>query len=539
MKKLGTLLGVLTLAGIAFFAIQGCKPKGATPVNVNSLGASAETTSFKEVTSKLDAGGNLYVYLGTEQWLANLSTTVDKLHDVAGSMVTEQDERQAIDNAFGVGSRLIKESGLEDISGIGISSIASEPGLYRNKMVIHHYPGKGDGFLWTIFGKKAHDLDGLSLLPANTAMATFYDVDSAEVWSVIKKQCEESGFPQAKDALKQFQDQFLRNMGIQWEEVVNSLDGEFGMVVTLDESHMVHIPLPTQEAMDVPEPAIMFVLKVKNDAIFKRIDIVMKQRSVPGVISANQNGVEMRTVPVPLPLPITLRPTIGQGGGYLFFATSDTLIQEAMAVKGGKPGLKASDEFKKLSAGIPEQGNQFYFMSQRFGQSMMKIQMQALNSNSQMPPQFKDFMKSLVQPDKAAFSYGVGANTDEGWITVANGNQGSGNVLAASAAAVPAMLAAIAIPNFVKARQTAQQNACINNLRQIQAAKDQWALEKNKPATAVPTWEDIQPYLGRGTIQCSQGGEYQVGAVGESPTCSIPGHVLPNYRPTTNAQRAR
>jgi hypothetical protein len=267
----------------------------------------------------------------------------------------------------------------------------------------------------------------------------------------------------------------------------------------------------------------------------------MKQRSVPGVISANQNGVEMRTVPVPLPLPITLRPTIGQGGGYLFFATSDTLIQEAMAVKGGKPGLKASDEFKKLSAGIPEQGNQFYFMSQRFGQSMMKIQMQALNSNSQMPPQFKDFMKSLVQPDKAAFSYGVGANTDEGWITVANGNQGSGNVLAASAAAVPAMLAAIAIPNFVKARQTAQQNACINNLRQIQAAKDQWALEKRKPATAVPTWEDIQPYLGRGrgTVQCPQGGEYHIGAVGESPTCSVPSHVLPIYRPTTNAQRAR
>jgi hypothetical protein len=179
-------------------------------------------------------------------------------------------------------------------------------------------------------------------------------------------------------------------------------------------------------------------------------------------------------------------------------------------------------------------------MSQRFGQTMMKVQMQALGSNNQMPSQLRDYMKSLVQPDKAAFSYGVGANTDEGWITVANGNQGSGNVLAASAA-VPAILAAIAIPNFVKARQTAQQNACINNLRLIQAAKDQWDLEKRKPATAVPTREDIQPYLGRGrgTIQCPQGGEYHVGAVGESPTCSIPSHVLPNYRPTTNSQRAR
>jgi hypothetical protein len=305
---------------------------------------------------------------------------------------------------------------------------------------------------------------------------------------------------------------------------------------------MVHIPLPTQEAMDVPEPAIMFVLKVKNDAIFKRIDIVMKQRSVPGVISANQNGVEMRTVPVPLPLPITLRPTIGQGGGYLFFATSDTLIQEAMAVKGGKPGLKASDEFKKLSAGIPEQGNQFCFLSQRFGQTIMKVQQQALGGNNQASQQLKNLMNSLIQPDKAAFSYGVGATTDEGWITVANGSQGGGNVLAAAAVVPVAIGAAVALPAFAKAKATAQNNSCINNLRMIDSAKHQWALEKRKPDSAVPTWEDLQPYLGGrgpGSLRCPQGGEYTLGAVTESPTCSIPGHVLTAQAQMPRTQRTR
>ena len=52
--------------------------------------------------------------------------------------------------------------------------------------------------------------------------------------------------------------------------------------------------------------------------------------------------------------------------------------------------------------------------------------------------------------------------------------------------AIIGLLAAIAIPNFVKARATSQTNACINNLRQIDAAANQWALEKRKPgATAV------------------------------------------------------
>ena len=55
--------------------------------------------------------------------------------------------------------------------------------------------------------------------------------------------------------------------------------------------------------------------------------------------------------------------------------------------------------------------------------------------------------------------------------------------------AIIGLLAAIAIPNFVKARETAQQNACINNLRQISAAKQQWALENN--ATAAWALENL------------------------------------------------
>ena len=65
--------------------------------------------------------------------------------------------------------------------------------------------------------------------------------------------------------------------------------------------------------------------------------------------------------------------------------------------------------------------------------------------------------------------------------------------------AIIGLLAAIAIPNFVRARTTAQQNACINNLRQLDGAKQQWALEQKANATASPGATDVQPYLGRGS----------------------------------------
>jgi len=91
---------------------------------------------------------------------------------------------------------------------------------------------------------------------------------------------------------------------------------------------------------------------------------------------------------------------------------------------------------------------------------------------------------------------------------------------------IPLMMA-IAIPNFIKARDTSQQNACINNLRQIEAAKEQWALEAGKPEDAVPTVNDLTPYLANHRMpQCPAGGIYTIGAVTNPPTCSIPNHRL-------------
>jgi chromosome segregation ATPase len=74
----------------------------------------------------------------------------------------------------------------------------------------------------------------------------------------------------------------------------------------------------------------------------------------------------------------------------------------------------------------------------------------------------------------------------------------------------------------------AARNQCINNLRQIDAAKNEWALENNKPANTVPTAQDLLPYLSNNIFPvCPSGGTYTIGTVGEVPACSIPGHALP------------
>ena len=99
--------------------------------------------------------------------------------------------------------------------------------------------------------------------------------------------------------------------------------------------------------------------------------------------------------------------------------------------------------------------------------------------------------------------------------------------------AIIGLLAAIAIPNFVRARTTAQKNACINNLRQMDGAKEQWALENKKKSTDTYTLADLNPYLKGGTTPvCPSTGTYAPGAdVSQNPTCSLSAapelHVLP------------
>jgi prepilin-type N-terminal cleavage/methylation domain-containing protein len=99
--------------------------------------------------------------------------------------------------------------------------------------------------------------------------------------------------------------------------------------------------------------------------------------------------------------------------------------------------------------------------------------------------------------------------------------------------AIIGLLAAIAIPNFIKARTTSQMNACINNLRQIDGAIQQWALEQKKDAAATVAFTDISGYL-KNAVTCPAGGttfanSYTITDVATKPVCKKVGspHVLP------------
>src|SRR5262249_49108774 len=113
----------------------------------------------------------------------------------------QAEQSEVIGKVFDIVTNLVKSSGIEEISGFGMSSVAREKNLYHSKTVLHHYKGKGTGLAWKLFGEKPHALTGLNLLSTNTALAAFSDLNLAVLWSEIRKQAAASGFPEAEQFL--------------------------------------------------------------------------------------------------------------------------------------------------------------------------------------------------------------------------------------------------------------------------------------------------------------------------------------------------
>ena len=91
------------------------------------------------------------------------------------------------------------------------------------------------------------------------------------------------------------------------------------------------------------------------------------------------------------------------------------------------------------------------------------------------------------------------------------------------------ILLAIAVPNFIRARESSRAKSCVANLKQIESAKEQWAMDTKAAGTATPAdtalWGTTDSYIKKAPA-CPSGGTYTVGSLAASPTCNITDHAL-------------
>ena len=472
---------VLRSLGLAAIILAGCKPPSETPTTPTEPKSSFSTASpsapsptsaeaFNNVMGMLDENGSVLFYMGTERMFR---VAAEKFEGVRGIMDSipkkdlDEEDVQQIKRAMEYAGKVLKRIGISEIAGMGVSGIAVDSELNRSRFVLHHKPENGKGHMWSLLGEEPHEMFGLDLMPANTVFASSQDLNFAGLWRLVDSEVQGLGIDDVTKGWNEGKKDFEEAMKMKIDDLMKSLGGKFSLALTLDESQMIQVPGPDDKLMDVPRPDLVFAVAVNDNMIFERI-----KKEIPpdnsGIVVTNINGIERIQGPAVFPPVPSLKPLIAFDGQHLFAASSPEALEKALAVKVGKaPGLASTEKFKKLSALAATKGNGFSFADSRLGEIARDIQKRTL-ADAQEAKAFNSLMAQLQKPSDMYTSF---ENTKYGWVWTAVGQQNAASTIMASVAVAPvAILAGIAVPNFVKARGKAERIRCVNNLKQVSLA---------------------------------------------------------------------
>lgn len=409
--------------------------------------APAEVTSFDEVTARLDRGGSLYLYLSTAQWLDGLSKNLGDYRKLLLDQIDRPGERENAGRYFDLGIHLLQKSGLEQISGVGLSSVAIKPATYRNTFFLHHYRGKDLGYLGASSGAAPHPLAALELLPANTAWAGFSDFDLPALFTSVRVELERSGIPEVKKSIDGGVAQFTALAGLPLETVLRSLGGGGGIVLTLDPAKLIEIDRGGQKRIMIPHPRLAVLIEVKDDKIFQRLDQVFG--GLPGIVKVDEPAQRLRTMVFPALPDFTVRATVAQLEKYLVISTDDSLVRDLVATRASGRGFKSTPAFAEMSAGLPVDGNGFSLVTQSFVDAWTQVRAQMVKARSKGSPAEDAFVQKVMDGQDVYTQYGVSSHLDNGWLTVSKSGQG-GSQLLAPLLVFPAMAVGAAIPIYTK-----------------------------------------------------------------------------------------
>jgi type II secretory pathway pseudopilin PulG len=485
MKKINILvvIGVIIGSVILTLNLNQCSSKSeATGKPITS----AKKTSFNEVTANLNPGGSLYLYVSTEGLVKAVDEFAQNLRKIIETKLSESPEENKEALAiYDFIYALIKKSGLMEISGIGVSSIALEENLNHSKVVVHHYKDKGKGLIWDLLPGGPHELTGLKMLPADTVMAGFADCKLNVLWQWIKNQVEASALPGVKKAILSVEP-MMQQQGIQLSQLLESLTG-MSYLISLDSSTKCPIPMGKM-ALEIPEPAIAIVCFVKDESLFNLL-----QAKLPMANPSEEKGMKKLQFQAPK-MPFTLEPVIVQKDNMMILASNNKILDAMFAAKDKGNGLIATEEFKKLSTRIPTNGNSFRFVSQRFLGTFLDIQRKIVEmTKGATGKEAKDMeIFDLFAPKMAVF--GVLQNTDEGTVYMLNHTMGFESMILLPAAAAAGIVAAIAIPNLLTALQKGKQKATMGDMKSAAMAIEAY-LTDNYNAPEAKSFAELNPIL--------------------------------------------
>jgi hypothetical protein len=488
----------------------------------------AVKSTFQEISGRLDQGGDLFIVANMEGaleeavgYMSELASLAPAEPDASGKTPAEMVEKAA---AF------LKKNGFYAVNGAGMSVVPRADGLNAVKLFLSRDAAGGMLPLWRgLVGTAPSDMNCLSYLPKDTVAARSGTADINALWAMVKGAVSEFGGPEAEQQLTMGLAMAEKTIGTSVDAILASLATE--AVTSLQLSSTATAPVPVGlQTVDIPAPSLLIVMAVKDDTILDTVKRAFATQLEMPLPEVHVGDAVLHTLPFPIPSPVPIQITLAKHGKYLLLGTTTAVVTDAINAATKQDGLKATAEYKTAFAGAPEKNNGVGFVSKRLGKTIADVQGGIMKQMAAADPNAKDateFMNTWMAERFSSVSAFTVMNYRSGVKVSGVSSSGGREMVGGLMMAPMGLMASIAMPSFIKARTVSQQNACINNLRQLDSAKEQWAMVKNAADGAAPVEAEVLEYIkGAAMPTCPDGGTYTLNPIGESPACSDPEHVL-------------
>ncbi|TAN39218.1 MAG: hypothetical protein EPN23_00410 [Verrucomicrobia bacterium] len=494
-----------------------------TATTVCADDAARRQAIFNETLREVDTGGHVLVFCNTDELFQNAMTRIKALTSAvltATPANTNATQAEAMwDNVDG----FLRNIGLYAVRGVAFSSVPRADGLHTARFFLHRTPATGT--LWRVTGGAPRTLQGVRLLPRDTVLASVQNIDLAAAWQLARDGVRQIGGAAALAAMDAGLEATRTNLGINVQALMGALGDEALLAVQL--SSASNIMVTTGGRLQVyPRPAVLIAFALRDAAVVRAQFAALAQRGLLRPLEP-MDGAPVYATPM-LPAQNTsfpLAPVFVVRDDFLLFATLPDVAAAAQAAMRTGEGLSTTPEFRKAFAELPRQAiNGLVYMHPKFSQTLQDFQLRTISAAQpeEVGLAMTRSLSNWVQTNQVAAVRIIKPN---GIALQAVTGIGGREMLASLAVAPVGLMAAIAVPSFMNARTKSVQNACYNNLRLIDAAQDQYALDHaNAAPHSLTDLVGTNAYI-KDTPVCKSGGTYTLGSRGQPARCSVHGPV--------------
>lgn len=499
-------------------------PLAATAATPSDPAASRQI--YSDIHERLDPGGDLMVIANIDGLVEDAMEAISEFAALAPATPGAANDPAA---TLAKVAAFLERNGFYAIKGLGMSIVPRGDGMNTFKSFIARDPDAARLPLWkALIGGAPSAMKSHAYLPKNTVLVRSGTADIRALWQLVRSGITEIGGSETAANFEAALAMVPAQTGVTADALIQSIAPEGAISIQLSSTETVSFPLDGTTMVNAPAPTLLLVTAVNDSTIIDTIKKAFAQNLEMPLPEVRLGDATVYNVPIPIPAPFPMQLTLATHGNYLLIGTTSAVVTDALAAATSGDGLATVPEFTAaFPAATPNNG--ILFVSSRLGEAFkgardqMFAQMPAGGEEMAAFNQIRKLMDQNLDTRTALTYYNLRTGVQTSGISASGGQQLIGSMFVAPMG----MMAAIAIPSFVKARSNAQNMSCINNLRQIDAAKEQWAMMENK-ADGAPVEEAgiAQFIMGNALPDCPQGGSYTPGPIGTDPTCSHPGHSL-------------